>query len=77
MKSKIMIDSYPGHALLEIDYFQYIIDSLPISQQPKLSFKKTLSFPDIRIMVWFQILVMSNTIRFTIINYDFKMLVDV
>ena len=46
-------------------------------QQPKLSFKKTPSFPDKKIMVWFQIHVTSNTIHFAIINNDFIMLIDI
>jgi len=46
-------------------------------QQPKLSFKKTPSFPDKRITVWFPIHVTSNAIQFKIIQYNFRMLTGI
>ena len=61
---------------LEIDSIQYIIMAPPMPQQPKIPFKKTLSFPDKIIMVWLQILVTSNAAQFIKINYIFNMLID-
>ncbi len=46
-------------------------------QQPKLSFKKTPSFPDKRITVWFRLHVTSNPIQFKIIHYNFRMLIGI
>ena len=63
--------------LLGIDSFQYIIVALPKPPQPKISFKKTLSFPDKIVMVWLQILVTSNAVQFIKINYIFSMLIDI
>jgi hypothetical protein len=60
-----------------IDSFQYINVALPMPQQSKISFKKTLSCPDKIIMVWLQILVTSNTVEFIKIKYIFNMLIDI
>jgi hypothetical protein len=63
--------------LLEIVYFQYIIEALPLLQRQKISFKKIPSFPDNRIMVWLQIHVPPNAFESIINNCDFSMLIDI